>query len=272
MDGLRNFVETSPAHVVAEIWSKRSFLGFFAFSKVKASLSESKTAAFWWLLEPAIKVAIYGSIFGLILPASSRPDNFVLSLIIGVAIFELYATHSSSSTRFLAQSKVIEESTSITPWSLMVSTLVETHIRTGAFVLIILSSALLFGVAPAWSWLAFPLVVVGASFFLYSVGLIVAALSRMFPTFPRLLGAFNRVVFYASGIFWSIERVLASYPVLLRAAEINPVYQIIQMARATVLGDDIDWAQLLLFHSVITVVLLTAGIILFSRANKGDYE
>ena len=225
----------------------------------------------WWILEPGLKILIYGAIFGLILPASTRPDNFVVSLIIGVAIFEIYSTQSGASTRFFAQSDVIEESTSISPWSLMVSTVIETYLRSAALILIVFGAALLLGVAPSLSWLAFPVLVAGSSVFLYSVGLIVAALSRFFPTFPRLLGALNRVVFYGSGIFWSLERVLANYPTLLSIAELNPVYQIIQLGRAALLDNGIDWSQMIALNSLVTTVLFAVGVLLFNLASKSDH-
>ena len=271
MDRLKSVSSKSPAAVLTEIWSKKSFLGFFAWSKTKASLSESRTSVLWWILEPGLKILIYGAIFGLILPASTRPDNFVLSLIIGVAIFETYSTQSGASTRFFAQSDVIEESTSISPWSLMVSTVIETYLRSAALILIVFGAALLLGVAPRLSWLAFPLLVAGSSVFLYSVGLIVAALSRFFPTFPRLLGALNRVVFYGSGIFWSLERVLANYPTLLSIAELNPVYQIIQLGRAALMGNGIDWGQVIVLNSLVTMVLFAIGVLLFNLASKSDH-
>lgn len=225
----------------------------------------------WWILEPGLKTLIYGAIFGLILPASTRPENFVLSLVIGVAIFEIYSTQSGASTRFFDQSDVIEESTSISPWSLMVTTVIETYLKSTALILILFVAALLLGVAPRLSWLAFPVLVAGSGVFLYSVGLIVAALSRLFPTFPRLLGALNRVVFYGSGIFWSIERVLANYPTLLSIAELNPVYQIIQLGRAALLGNGIDWSQVIVLNSLVTMVMFGVGVLLFNLAIKNDH-
>lgn len=271
MDKLTNVARTTTAGVIAEVWSKRAFLGFFAWSKLKASLSESSTAALWWVLEPGLKILIYGTVFGLLLPASSRPDNFVLSLIIGVAIFEMYSAQSTASTRFFPQSDAIKESTSISSWTLMVSTVIETHLKTSGLLLIVFAAALLLGVTPRPSWFAFPLIILGASFFLYAVGLLVASLTRFFPTFPKLLGAFNRIIFYGSGIFWSIERVLANYPRLLSAAELNPVYQLIQMARAALIGNEIDWSQMLLLNLVVTVILFAAGAFLFSRAARVDH-
>lgn len=271
MDRLRSVSRTSPVAVLREIWSRKSFLGFFAWSKTKASLSESRTSLLWWIIEPSLKILVYGAIFGLILPASTRPENFVVSLIIGVAIFETYSTQSGASTRFFAQSDVIEESTSISPWSLMMSTVIETYLKSAALIVIVFGAALLLGVSPRLSWLAFPLLFAGYGVFLYSMGLILAALSRFFPTFPRLLGALNRVVFYGSGIFWSIERVLASYPTLLSIAELNPVYQIIQLGRAAVMGNGIDWGHVIALHSLVTVVLFAVGGLLFHHANKSDH-
>jgi ABC-type polysaccharide/polyol phosphate export permease len=100
---LKNLSRNSPVQIINDIWSRRAFLSLLGYNKVKASLADTNAGGLWWLLEPALQVAVYGAIFGLILPASSRPDDFVLSLIIGIAIFQTYqsaSTHGSSEHRW----------------------------------------------------------------------------------------------------------------------------------------------------------------------------
>jgi teichoic acid transport system permease protein len=269
---LKNLSRNSPGQIISDIWSRRAFLSLLGYSRVKASLADTNAAGLWWLLEPALQVAVYGTIFGLILPASSRPDNFVISLIIGIAIFQTYQSASTRGTNLFRESRGLEENTSITPWAFAVSTVIETHIKTLAFIVIVYIAALVLGITPSWWWLAFPLVFVWSSFFLYAVSLITASIVRYFPSFPRLLGAFNRLVFYSSGIFWSIERVLADSPTLLAIAQLNPVYQLIVMGRGLLLGHEVQWDSLLPLNALTTVASLLMGMFLFARANRRDCD
>lgn len=204
------------------------------------------------------------------LPASSRPDNFVISLIIGFAVFQAYQSASTRGTKLFSESRGLAENTSISPWAFVVSTIVETHLKSIAFIVIVYGAALVLGVPPTWWWLAFPLVFLWSSFFLYSTSLVTASLSRYFPSFSRILRAFNRLVFYSSGIFWSIEKVLADSPVLLAIAQFNPVYQLIVMGRALLAGQVIDWPTIATLSVISTVMLMTLGISLFARAVKRD--
>lgn len=270
MAPLRNLSRNSPGQIMRDIWSRRAFLTLLGYSRVKASLAETNAAGLWWLLEPAIQVAVYASVFGLLLPASSRPDNFVISLIIGIAIFQTYQSASTRGTTLLRESQGLEENTSLSSWAFVVSTVIETHIKTLAFVVIVYLAALVLGAAPTWWWFAFPLVFLWSSVFLFAVTLMTASLSQYFPSFPKILRASNRLVFYASGIFWSIENVLADRPVLLAIAELNPVYQLIMMGRGLLLGHNIDWASVLLLNLASTVVILILGMILFSRVKGRD--
>jgi teichoic acid transport system permease protein len=269
---LQDLSENSPARIMRDMWSKRAFLSLLGYSRVKASLAETNAAGLWWILEPALQVAVYGAIFSLILPASSRPDNFVISLIIGVAIFKAYQSASTRGTGLLAESRGLEESASISPWGFALSTIVENHVKTIAYIGIIFIAALALGVTPTWWWLAFPLVFLWSSFFLYAVSLITAGVSSYFPSFPKLLNAFNRLVFYTSGIFWSIEKVLADSAILLFIAQLNPVYQLIVMGRGLLAGHDVDWGLVLSLNAVSTLVLLGLGVLLFSRANGRDHD
>lgn len=271
MAQLQNLSRNTPAKIIGDMWSQRSFLSLLGYSRVKASLAETNAAGLWWLLDPALKVAVYGTIFGIILPASSRPDNFVISLIIGVAIFETYQSASTRGTGLFAESRGLEENTSISPWAFVVSIVIETHVKTLAFIVIVYAAALILGVTPTWWWLAFPLVFLWSSFFLFAVSLVTAGLSRYFPSFSKLLGAFNRLVFYSSGIFWSIEKLLADSPTLLLIAQFNPVYQLILMGRGLLVGHTIDWGLIASFNAISTVALLGIGIALFSKARRRDH-
>lgn len=271
MARLRNLSKTPPSTIISDMWSKRAFLGLLGYSRVKASLAETNAAGLWWLLEPGLRVAVYGAIFGLILPASSRPDDFLISLIIGIAVFQTYETASTRGTILFSESRGLAENTSLSPWAFAVSTVIETWVKALAFVIIVYFAVLILGATPTWWWLAFPLVFLWSGFFLYSTSLVSAALSRYFPSFPKLLGAFNRLVFYSSGIFWSIEKVLADSPNLLLIAQLNPVYQLILMGRALLLGHQIDWASVATLNFLSTGVLMALGLVLFSRAlRRGD--
>ena len=272
MAGLKNLSRNSPGQIMKDIWSRRAFLSLLGYSRVKASLAETNAAGLWWLLEPALQVAVYGTIFGLILPASLRPDNFVISLIIGIAIFQTYASASTRGTNLFRESRGLEENTSISPWAFVVSTVIETHVKTLAFIVIVYIAAIVLDVTPTWWWLAFPLLFLWSSFFLYAVSLITASITRYLPSFPKLLGVFNRLVFYSSGIFWSIEQVLADSPTLLAIAELNPVYQLIVMGRGLVVGNDVEWSWVLSLNALSTLALFTIGISVFSRANKGHRD
>jgi teichoic acid transport system permease protein len=270
MARLKDLSRNSPGKILGDMWSQRSFLTLLGYSRVKASLADTNAAGLWWLLEPALQVAVYGAIFGLILPASSRPDNFVISLIIGIAIFQTYQSASTRGTRLLQESRGLAENTSISPWAFVVSTVIETHVKTLAFIVIVYLAAIILGVMPTWWWLAFPLVFVWSSVFLYAISLITASLARYFPSFPKILSAFNRVVFYSSGIFWSIEKVLADSPVLLGIAQFNPVYQLIVMGRALLAGQVIDWPTVATLSAISTSVLMALGIALFAKTIRRD--
>ena len=272
MARLKNLSRNSPDQIIKDIWSRRAFLSLLGYSRVKASLAETNAAGLWWLLEPALQVAVYGTIFGLILPASLRPDNFVISLIIGIAIFQTYASASTRGINLFRESQGLEENTSISPWAFVVSTVIETHVKTLAFIAIVYIAAIVLGVTPTWWWMAFPLVFLWSSFFLYAVSLITATFTRYFPSFPKLLGAFNRLVFYSSGIFWSIEKVLADSPTLLAIAQLNPIYQLIVMGRGLLVGHDVEWPWVLSLNALSTIALLVIGMFVFSRANRGHRD
>jgi teichoic acid transport system permease protein len=194
----------------------------------------------------------------------------VLSLIIGVAFFETYSLACTQATTVFPQTRALIENTGISIWTLLVSVVLENIFRSAAFVVIVFASALLTGISLNFAWLALPVLFALSAPFLYAVTLTVAGLTRFFPNFPRLMGALNRVIFYSSGIFWSIDKVLADYPAALFIAHLNPIYQLTTMGRELIIDAEVSSNHALFLIST-TLGLFAIGIAIFSRAQKSRY-
>ncbi len=87
----------------------------------------------------------------------------------------------------------------------------------------------------SWSWfLIIPVLAVMAVFNL-GVALVVARMSVRTRDVQQFIPIITRVLFYVSGIFFSVDGALAGYPALLTVAHLVPTYDFIAIARDVLL-------------------------------------
>src|SRR5947208_15738193 len=70
-----------------QLWVRRHFITTLAVARVIARNHEDRLGVFWNVLRPLLLAAIYGLVFGVLLPSSTRPRNFTAFIVIGVIVF-----------------------------------------------------------------------------------------------------------------------------------------------------------------------------------------
>ncbi len=125
---------------------------------------------------------------------------------------------------------------------------------------------LVFGEPLAWSWLLiFPLVAVMAVFNL-GCALIAARLSVWARDVQLLIPIMNRVLLYATGIFFDVDGALADHPVILGIVQFIPTYGFVAVARDVLLGSYSAPLIAWILIPVWTLVTIVFGVIFFWRA------
>lgn len=98
----------------------------------------------------------------------------------------------------------------------------------------------------------------------------VSSLTTYFPGVKSVISPFNRIVFYSSGIFWSVEKVLAGFPLFLEIALLNPVYQFVLLFRGVVLGFAVEPGVIMVRSIGTGLCTAIVGIFLFRSAMKSS--
>src|SRR5690606_31391332 len=95
---------------IAQTWQRRDFAMTLARYRLQAAMSENRLGMGWVVLRPILNAALFGTIFGVIMPAGSRPDNFVPFLIVGFFIFEYFAKTLSGGANSIVGAKSLVRS------------------------------------------------------------------------------------------------------------------------------------------------------------------
>jgi teichoic acid transport system permease protein len=215
---------------IAETWNRKDFAVALSTFSNEAANARNRLGKWWNILLPTIQAATYGLIFGIIL-GDSRPDNFLPFLFTGVFLFSFMSGSFYSGASSITSNSGLVRSLSFPRALLPISTVITQFVNLLPQLGILLVTLLIIQREITWSWLALIPILFLMTMFSAGLAMIAARLTAQVRDLSKLLPFVTRIFFYTSGIFFSVEQVLANYPELLTFAKLNPVYDFIEIAR-----------------------------------------
>jgi teichoic acid transport system permease protein len=252
---------------LSEVWKRRAFAWTLSTYRLLASTARSRLGIAWLVLVPALQITVYGLIFGLVL-GDSRPDNFLPFLIVGVVVFQFLAGSFSDGARSITSNSSLAKSLSFPRVLLPLSAMVSQWLKFAGLLSLASFSLLFFGEYPRWSWLLIFAVIGLASLFAGGVAMISARLTVHFNDLSQLIPFITRVAFYASGVFFSVDRLTASIPWLGFLEWANPVSVYLSLARDVMISGHAVDAWMWGVGAAWGVVTLLVGFFFFWSAEE----
>lgn len=246
---------------------RRAFAFALARYALLASTARSKLGVIWIVLTPTLQVALYGLIFGLVL-GDTRPDNFVAFLIIGVVVFQFISGSFVDGTKSITSNASLVRSMDFPRILLPFAT---TFSQLGRFLGVLplaLLALIIIGERPDLDWFGIIPVVILILVFAFGLSMLSARLTTDFSDLSQLIPFLNRLLFYSSGVFFSIEKLINAYGFLEFLRWANPISVYLELARgAVVTGYEstmTDW----LTGVIWAVGMLSTGFIFFWLAEE----
>ena len=239
----------------------------------EAGNAKSRIGGWWNILLPVIQATMYGLIFGLIL-GRSRPEPFLAFLFTGVFLFGYVQGSFTQGAGAIVARQGLVRSLSfprvLLPLSMVISqTITLLPQLLVLFVILLITQPLsAFGV----QWLMiFPLI---GLMFIFNFGLAttMARITVHVQDLNKLVPFISRIMFYVSGVFFSVEKIMDSSNPLTVLIKMNPIFQFLTLARSylverTPTDPPVDpW--LWLSVSLWSVGLAAFGLVFFWRAEE----
>ena len=229
----------SSAAYLREAWRRRDFAIQVPVQDLRAQNMGTALGQLWHLANPALLVGVYFLIFGVVIDTSRGVENFLGFLIAGVVLFHLTQRVVQDAAVCITRNLGLIRSVQFPRILLPVATL---NGQTAAFVpalALALLAVIATGERPSLRWLA--LLGVLAAQFLFNLGaaLLAARIGATVPDLRQLLPHLFRLLFYASGVIFSVEAFVES-EAWRRAFALNPLYGVITCARWCLLGEPVD--------------------------------
>jgi teichoic acid transport system permease protein len=259
---------------LTEVWRRREFAVTVPLGELKAQNQDTVLGQFWHLLNPMFLILIYWFIFGVILGvgggARRGVDHYLPFLIVGVITYNYTRSSVQTGARMIVKNRKLVQSINfpraILPLSAMVSESVS-HL----YAMPVMFGLLLIipdGPSPMWSWLLMvPILLVHAVFNL-GLSMAVARFAFHFRDVQQFLPYLLRLYLYMSGVIIPITGDLITNETIRTILQINPMYNIIEMAREAVLDGGIVDPQVWILGPAWAFGLLLFGFWYFRRAEN----
>jgi teichoic acid transport system permease protein len=252
---------------VAEAWHRRDFAVALSLFTNEAANARNRLGKWWNILLPTIQAATYGLIFGVIL-GDSRPDNFLPFLFTGVFLFSFMSGSFYSGASSITSNSGLVKSLSFPRALLPISTVISQFMNLIPQLGILLVTLLIIQHEITWGWLALIPIVFLMTLFSAGLAMIAARLTVQVRDLSKLIPFFTRIAFYVSGIFFSVEAVLANYPQIFAIVKYNPVYDYIEIARGAVVKGYTMETDIWIACGAWAVVTFVVGSIFFWKAEE----
>jgi teichoic acid transport system permease protein len=250
-----------------QAWARRDFAYELARSRIQASNERNRLGMLWVVIKPTLNAIMYGFIFG-ILQGSNRPADFPIFVVIGVFLFEFFATSMTNGAKSITGSAALVQSLSFPRITLPISTVLQQFLTLVPMLGVMFVYCLILGATPKWSWLLVVPLVLLFTMFNLGVALICARLTVHLRDLTQLLPLVTRILFYTSGVLFAVDRILGQFPWLVAVYDFHPIYQVLEIARGCIMEAHNYPAHYWSLLAVWAVVTLVAGVFFFWAAEE----
>lgn len=261
---------------IRSLWSRRQFIWTMASSTAYARNRNNYLGQAWNILNPLLWAGVYFFVFGVLLGTRRDVENFLAFLVIGVFLFRYVGNSFTGGSKAISGNLSLIRSLHFPRAVLPISnTLTEFIILLPAIVvmcLIVAVSPLVYpdvSDGPTWSWLLLPVAILLIYLFSTGCALLIARLVSDVRDLANLLPFITRLLFYLSGVFYSIEvRFGDALGPLLPYAEHQPVAVYLYLARSSMMDEFPVDGTMWLFGIGWALLFLVGGFLLFWRAEE----
>lgn len=255
---------------VRELWQYRDLVKLFVKRNYSAMYKQTILGPLWFLINPLLTVLVFTVVFGNIanIPTDGVPK--VLFYMAGNTLWSYFAyCLSATSATFTSNAAIFGKvyfPRLTMPLSTVIFGLLSFIIQMAMFsgfliYYVFIGSA----VSPNIYILATPLLVFLVALLGLGFGIIISSVTTKYRDLTVLVGFGIQLLMYATPIVYPVSELSGKYKTLVL---LNPMSSIIEAFKYAFLGSGSFDLRYLAYSSVVTVIVLGIGIVLFSKVEK----
>lgn len=252
---------------VADIWARRDFAVALPVNELRKRTSDTRLGQLWYLINPALLVGVYYLIFDRILKTDRGVGgNYLGFLVVGILFFQFTQRTVMDASGALVRNRGLIRSLQFPRLLIPLSSVVAQLLEFWRAMVVLVLTLVATGAHPTWQWLWIAPLLVAQILLNFGVAALAALVGERARDLPQVLPHLFRVLFYMSGVLFSVEQFVED-EALRRAFALNPLYDVVTVARWCLLDLPATGAEVIGLV-VWTVVLVGVGFEAFRRAES----
>lgn len=252
---------------LAEAWSRRDFALAMARFRIQASYESNRLGIVWVVLRPTLNALVYGVIFG-VLQGEKAGHDYPAYVVIGVFLWEFFNRSLNDGAKSITGNRSLVQSLSFPRITLPVSVVLQQLLSLLPMLGVMALYLIILGHYPEWSWLLMVPLVLLFALFNAGIALIAARLTVHVTDLTQILPFVTRLLFYTSGVLFNVNNVLKDHPLVVRIYDYYPLYQVLQIARGSMMSNHPYELRYWGWFALWSVVVFVVGILFFWVAEE----
>lgn len=253
-----------------DLYNRRSYIWHVATNELRSRQVTNVLGNLWHLLNPAMTIAVYYLIFGLLLKIDRGVENFFVFLTVGLFVFTYTQKATIDGAKSIVTNRGVIRAVRFPRVLLPITSTTTELLATLPNLIVMMAIALVSGFLPHPRWLALVPLFGVQTLFTLGAAMITARLATHLNDTIQILPFIFRLVLYASGVIFSVDAYVSDNSFVDLVFTLNPMYCYITLARWSVLGGEFR-PDLLLSGTVWAIALLVIGFAWF-RAGEERYD
>ncbi len=253
---------------IREAWGRRDFAWTLSSFTNKAANARNRLGRWWMVLTPAMQGLMYGLIFGVILGSKNRPEHFIEYLFCGVFLFSFMQGAFTTGATSVTGNAGLVKSLSFPRVLLPVSATIQQFINLVPQLGLLLFTVLVMGNPITVEWLLFIPAMILMVLFGAGSSMIAARLTVQFSDLNKIIPFAFRIIFYSSGIFYSLESILKHHQTIAAILKFNPFAAYINLVRGLLIPGREATPELWLICAAWGVLLPVVSVLLFWKVEE----
>ena len=253
-----------------ELWKYRDLLFLMVKRDFVSFYKQTILGPIWFFIQPIFTTITYNFIFGKLAGINTDGIPAPLFYLVGI-IFWSYFSESltKTSTVFRDNSGIFGKvyfPRLIMPLSIVVSSLVKFSIQLFLlFIMLIYYKSVGANSCPTIYILLFPLILILMACQALGLGMIISSMTNKYRDLSFLVVFGIQLLMYSTPIIYPLSSVPIKYQWLI---SLNPMTNIIEIARYAFLGSGTFTWYSIFYSIVISIIILFSGIVIFNKVEK----
>lgn len=255
---------------IRELWRYRDLLMLFVRRDIVAFYKQTIFGPLWYFIQPIATTIVFVFVFGNLAGLSTDGLPQPLFYLAGITAWNYFADCLKKTSTVFRDNQAIFGKVYfpriISPFSIVISNL----LRFGIQILLLVALIIYYlfqgiSVDPGWHILFFPVFVLFMAMQGLGLGMIITALTTKYRDLSYLVEFGVQLMMYATTVIYPLSSLGGK---MYWVVALNPMTFVIEGIKVSTLGEGILTVNTTLYATAVSVIIFTAGIIIYNRVEK----